>query len=1055
MESEMERERPSRMLMLFSLVVSGLSSLIYCLSIALFVNPEMEEYALIIAIPFICFIFINLFAVYRSAIPLDQLKNAFVESRTLNNHQIRLLNSKHYCLTYGLYPIIIVSTVLIHLLTMWIEDGSFDFLADPDSWSLLINRGSLFLLVAIIQGSVFDKYISNFKNELAIKQIGSTTRISLFKRLTWMLVSLSLFLGSSIPIFSTMRFDRLIDEALPSITMSLEESEDLAQDIAPLINLLQIESGQFVEAQQEFDGMIAYLSRQLALQQFSEDSAEEIGELVADMYDRLPLMAAFEEGMDTQNTVSYAFILLTLLAGLIMSFHFSQAFSLQMRLIRNKIAEMLSGNNSVSARLNITGLDETAQLAGDFNRILDYNEEINEELLRADKVKDAFLANVSHELKTPLHGIIGITESLIDGIAGKLPQLARRNLQLINSSGRRLTSLVNDILDFSKLREHDIVLILKPLDMKTLTDVVLELSRPLLSSQEVKLVNDIPADLPAAEGDENRLQQVLLNLVGNAIKFTRSGDITVSAQAIGGIIEISVSDTGIGIAAAKQGLVFQSFQQADTSMSREYGGTGLGLSITRNLVELHGGSLRLESEEGKGSRFSFTLPIAVGEKQLVNAVAPVARCRIEQEPEEETCSEAGVGYTILIVDDEPVNLTVLNNHLSMNNYRVIKASDGEEALALFQRESPDLVLLDVMMPKMSGFDVCRKIREAAPINRLPIIMLTAKDQAQDLAEGFSSGANDYISKPFTKKELLSRIKTHLELSKINRVYSDFVPSEYLSFLGHDSILDVKLGDNIHREMTIMFADIRSYTTMSESMSPQQNFDFINEYLAVMGPCIKNNNGFVNHYLGDGLMALFPGSAEDAVAASIDMSRALETFNQKLLLRRQEPIKVGVGLHYGKVIFGIIGDVFRKSGNVISDDVNISSRLEGLNKCYGSSIIVSQSVLDNLHASGNTPASRFLGQVIVKGRKSMVPIYELLEVEEATNRQLKLKTQGDFEKGLRQYFAREFGAAADLFRSVLNANAEDGAAQIYLKQCVGNLMSEPSDDWSGAVVVAEK
>jgi|TARA_B100000315_G_scaffold220027_1_gene222381 two-component system sensor histidine kinase ChiS len=1044
------------MLMLYSLVVSGISCLVYCLSIALFVNPEMEEYALIIALPFVSFVLINLFAVYRASVPLDHLKANVFESNPLSDNQKKLLNSKHYYLTYGLYPLIIISTILIHMLTMLVEDGSFDFITDPDSWSLLINRGSLFLLVAIIQGSVFDKYISKLKNELGTKATSCESQVSLFKRLSWMLASLALFLGSSIPIFSTMRFDILIDETLPAITLNLADSEDLAIDIPPLVKLMETERELFIDAQQEFDELITHLNEQLSVQDFTDDSAEELEELISDMYDRLPMMEAFEEGMDTQNTVSYVFILLTILAGLIMSFIFSQAYSLQIKLIRKKIAEMLSGNNSVSGRLNITGLDESAELAMDFNRILDYNEEINEELLRADKIKDAFLANVSHELKTSLHGIIGISESLVDGVAGELPAQARRNLQLINSSGRRLTSLVNDILDFSKLREHDIVLILKPLDLKTLSDVVLELSRPLLTTNEVKLVNNIPRDLPAAEADENRLQQVLLNLVGNAIKFTSRGEITVSAQTIGGVIELCVSDTGIGIPADKQVQVFNSFEQADSSISREYGGTGLGLSISRNLIELHGGSLRIESEVGIGTRFFFNLPIATGEKQLFEPhPQPIANCREVIEAEETIVTDIGEGNTVLIVDDEPVNLTVLSNHLSLGNYRVLKASDGEEALALFQQEHPDLVLLDIMMPKMSGFEVCRKIREVTPINRLPIIMLTAKDQAQDLAKGFSSGANDYISKPCTKKELLSRIKTHLELSKINRVYSDFVPSEYLSFLGHDSILDVRLGDNIHREMTIMFADIRSYTTMSESMSPQENFDFINEYLAVMGPCIKKNNGFVNHYLGDGLMALFPNEAEDAVKASIDMSKALKSFNKKLVKQSKEEIKVGIGLHFGKVIFGIIGDVFRKSGNVISDDVNISARLEGLNKSYGSSLIVSQSVLDQLQKSGSTPDSRYLGQVVVKGRRNEVRIYELLEVEESYNRQLKLQTQNDFEKALKQYFAREFGAAADLFRSVLSTNSDDNAAEIYLKHCIDYLMSEPAEDWNGAVVIAEK
>lgn len=1051
----MRQEKPSRVLLFYSLFVSGLCCLIYCLAIALFINPEMEEYVLIIVMPFLGFIAINGGLVFKHALVLDSLIATKERLCSLNEEQVVELDKIHYFLTYRILSTVLITTILLHGVTMWIEDGSFDFFEDPDSWSLLLNRGSLFLLIAFIQGSVFDQYLGNLKNKLLIRRRNSTLELGIFKRLTWMLVSLSIFLGSSIPIFSTMRFDNYIDDALPSMSMNIEDSEELARDLPILITMMEDDKQQFAQAQLDIDQSISFLRDQISKANFTEQDAEAIDDQISKLHDNLPLIGAFETGMDTQNTVSYAFILMTMIAGIVMSSIYASAFKQQIQHIRQKINEMLSTRNSVSGRLNVTGLDETANLAADFNLILEYNEDINAELLRADKVKDAFLANVSHELKTPLHGIIGISESLTDGIAGSLPDLANRNLQLINASGRRLSSLVNDILDFSKLKEHDISLILKPLDLKTLVDVVLELSEPTIKSTNVKLVNRISPELCAAEADENRLQQVLINLVGNAIKFTDVGEISVSAMVSGAYIEVCVCDDGIGIAESDTEAIFQSFEQADTSVGREYGGSGLGLSISKNLVELHGGTLRLESEPGIGSQFYFTLPISLDEKQGISVNSePLAHTSNLEEPEVE-CVGSGEGFTILVVDDEPVNLTVLSNHLSANDYRVIRANNGEEAIALFEKEKPDIVLLDIMMPRMSGFEVCRKLREKASLSRLPIIMLTAKDQAQDLAEGFSAGANDYISKPFTKKELLSRIKTHLELAKINRVYSDFVPSEYLNFLGHESILDVRLGDNIHKEMTIMFADIRSYTSLSESLSPQENFDFINEYLKVMGPCIKNNNGFVNHYLGDGLMALFPGSAEDAVKASIEMYRALKLFNRRLKKAGKKSIKVGVGLHYGKVIFGIIGDVFRKSGNVISDDVNISSRLEGLNKSYGSSIIVSESVLKNLENSGTNPANRYLGQVIVKGRKNEVAIYELLDVEEKAEKQLKLDTQGDFERGLKQYLAREFGAAADLFRRVLSANAKDSAAQIYLNHCVSNIIKEPSADWNGAVAISEK
>jgi len=217
-----------------------------------------------------------------------------------------------------------------------------------------------------------------------------------------------------------------------------------------------------------------------------------------------------------------------------------------------------------------------------------------------------------------------------------------------------------------------------------------------------------------------------------------------------------------------------------------------------------------------------------------------------------------------------------------------------------------------------------------------------------------------------------------EIARMNAVNAEFVPNEYISFLGQKSIADVEVGDHVAKNMTIMFVDIRSYTSMSEMMTPQENFEFINEYLAVVGPCIKKNNGFVNHYLGDGLLALFPHSAEDAVEARYAISSALDRFNEDRAHVKKPAIAIGMGLHFGKVIFGIIGDVFRKNGNVISDAVNVASRLEGLNKQFGTQTIVSEALVNNLDLSRGTPLLRSLGEVDVKGRVETVPIFELCQ-----------------------------------------------------------------------------
>jgi signal transduction histidine kinase len=215
---------------------------------------------------------------------------------------------------------------------------------------------------------------------------------------------------------------------------------------------------------------------------------------------------------------------------------------------------------------------------------------INVELQRMDKLKDAFLANTSHELRTPLNGILGLIETTLSGSVGAIPSPVKRNLELVRASGRRLATLVNDILDFSKLRESAVTLREKPVALQPVVELTLQTLSPLANDKGLRLVNEVPESL-GVRADENRLQQILTNLVGNAIKFTHEGHVLVRARASSGRVIVSVHDTGIGIARASHERIFVSFEQGDGSAAREHGGTGLGLAVTKQLVELHGGTI--------------------------------------------------------------------------------------------------------------------------------------------------------------------------------------------------------------------------------------------------------------------------------------------------------------------------------------------------------------------------------------------------------------------------------------------------------------------------------
>ena len=400
--------------------------------------------------------------------------------------------------------------------------------------------------------------------------------------------------------------------------------------------------------------------------------------------------------------------------------------------------------------------------------------EKNVALSRVDNLKDQFLANTSHELRTPLNGIIGIADSLLAGVTGQLPDETRHNLAMIAASGRRLGALINDILDSSRLRNRDIRLRREPVDLHALAETVLAVMQPLAQGKPIALYNEIPGDTPPALGDEDRLQQVLYNLVGNAIKFTDRGIIRIAARPVDGRIELAISDTGIGIPEDRREAVFQPFEQADASDARAHGGAGLGLSITRQLVELHGGAIDVQSAPGAGSTFRVTLPAAPSQAEgtprpsAVASTIPALRPAAPVAAVSPTAELPGIEApaTILAVDDDPVNLQVVSNFLAHHNVSVRTAASGQEALAIVESgPPPDLVLLDVMMPRLTGYEVCRRLRQSYSSSVLPVILLTAKTGSQDLVLGFAEGANDYLTKPFSRDELVARVVSQLRLKR--------------------------------------------------------------------------------------------------------------------------------------------------------------------------------------------------------------------------------------------------------------------------------------------------
>ncbi|MCP4551240.1 MAG: adenylate/guanylate cyclase domain-containing protein [Bacteroidetes bacterium] len=320
-------------------------------------------------------------------------------------------------------------------------------------------------------------------------------------------------------------------------------------------------------------------------------------------------------------------------------------------------------------------------------------------------------------------------------------------------------------------------------------------------------------------------------------------------------------------------------------------------------------------------------------------------------------------------------------------------------------------------------------------------VVRTNDEIGELAEGFN--------------EMSQKLKDYFNnISKINQANSRFVPRQFIEFLGKDSIADVQLGDQVQKEMTILFTDIRSFTSISEEMTPKENFDFLNNYLGYMEPVIRNNKGFIDKFMGDSIMAIFSDQPEDAINAAIEMRIKLQEFNQVMGQFGKPPIDSGIGIHTGNLMLGIVGGEGRMDGTVISDAVNLASRIEGLTKIYGGSIIISEDTLIKL----NDPSHynfRFVDIVKVKGKKEAVYLFEIIDGEPAQIKELKSKTKEKFSKALQLYKNKNFIEANKLFKGIHNINKFDRAAELYISRCTNFINKGVPENWDGIEVIEDK
>jgi signal transduction histidine kinase/CheY-like chemotaxis protein len=387
-----------------------------------------------------------------------------------------------------------------------------------------------------------------------------------------------------------------------------------------------------------------------------------------------------------------------------------------------------------SAAVNIGVALENARLYQDA-------QETAEKLKEVDRLKSEFLANMSHELRTPLNSIIGFSRVILKGIDGPVTEMQQTDLQAIYDSGKHLLNLINDVLDLSKIEAGRMEFIFEPTDLHEVVSGVMSTAIALVKEKPIELQQDVPEELTPVVADERRIRQVILNLVGNASKFTEEGYIKVAAWREDEDVIVAVEDTGIGIPRDRYHSVFKEFEQVDSSSTRRYGGTGLGLPVSKKFVEAHGGEIWFESEVNVGTTFYVRLPIA--------GPSP------EEPEEDETRADGEEALIVLTVDDDDGVITLFRRYLEKQGYRVMALTRGDRVVEEAKRIRPYAITLDIFLPDINGWEIVQALKSDPETRDIPIIVCSISN---DRDKGLSMGVADYLVKPILEQDLLDALE---------------------------------------------------------------------------------------------------------------------------------------------------------------------------------------------------------------------------------------------------------------------------------------------------------
>ncbi len=632
-----------------------------------------------------------------------------------------------------------------------------------------------------------------------------------------------------------------------------------------------------------------------------------------------------------------------------------------------------------------------AAIAVQQSRLYQTTRQQAERLLEADRLKTEFFQNISHEFRTPLTLTIGPLEASVNSNR----DLPKEQAAIALRNCRRLLRLVNQLLDLQRLDAGRMQPSFRPCDFVAFCENIIESFTPYCDKKGISLISQLSDRCPPVYLDVERFDKVLYNLLSNAMKFTPTGgSITISLEEVGHLCLLQVKDTGIGIRREQIPYLFERFRQAEGSANRSYEGTGLGLALVKELVELHRGQVRVDSTYGEGTTFTIWLETGTNHlppEQVLEIPAELDSSRVAvelsdveaeledtedlflQNSREDVEQIIGKGLaTILVVDDNPDLRNYVARVLKQANFDVVFGRDGADGFTVAQKYDPDVIITDLMMPKVSGLDLIKKIRETEGLKGTPIILLTAKADEDTRIEGVEKGADAYLSKPFNDRELLAEVKNLWALKENERRVQEL--NKYLTesvlrrFLPPEMVRRAAAGDLAldlrpePRLVTVLFSDIVGFTQMSNSLRARRIAELLNEYLAAMTKAIFSNGGTVDKFVGDAVMALF-GSPEElppqeqvrrAIASARAMLKALDGLNE----RWQEmglvgengvpPVRFRCGIHQGAAVVGMFGGEERSDFTAIGPSVNIAARLQ--EAAQPNTILVSGVVADYVNES---------------------------------------------------------------------------------------------------------